>query len=75
MSSVNLEDKVTIILNHFNFTCRTYTFVIMLKLELQNHLFTAENLTESDISVTLDKLTYLETAAALLNDIAVSSCM
>ena len=75
MSSAKSKDKFTIILNHFNFTCRTYTFIMMLKLQLQNYLFTEKNLNKSDINATVHKLTYLETAAALLNDIAVSTCM
>ena len=73
LSNVN-EDKLTLILNQFNFTCRTYTYVMMLKLELQSYLFKAE-FEDSEIADMVEKLTYLETAAALLNDIAVSIMM
>lgn len=72
--SVVDEDKFNIILKEFNFTCRTFTFVMMLKLQLQDYLFRgAEN--ESEISDIVHKLTHLETTAAILNDIAVSAYM
>jgi len=47
---------------------------MMLKLELQSYLFNAE-FEDSEIADMVEKLTYLETAAALLNDIAVSIMM
>ena len=72
--SVTDEDKINIILREFNFTCRTFTFVMMLKLQLQDYLFQVA-VNESEISDILHKLTHLETAAAILNDIAVSTCM
>ena len=48
---------------------------MMLKLQLQDYLFelTAEN--ETEVNDTVAQLTHLETAAATLNDIAVSACM
>ena len=70
MSSIN-EDRLKVILKQFNFTCHTFTSVMMLKLQLQEYLFNeAENKTE--LKDTLQKLIHLETAAAGLNDIAVS---
>ena len=73
MSSIN-EDKIKVILKHFNFTCRTFTSVMMLKLELQKYLFD-KDMNEAEINDTVAQLTHLETAAATLNDIAVSACM
>ena len=73
--SVTDEDKINIILREFNFTCRTFTFVMMLKLQLQDYLFQVAVDDESEIPDILHKLTHLETAAAILNDIAVSACM
>ena len=43
---------------------------MMLKLQLQDHLF--QGAAESEVSDILHRLTHLETAAAILNDIAVS---
>ena len=76
MSSIKYrEDDIKVILKQFNFTCRTFTSVMMLKLQLQDYLFelTAEN--ETEVNDTVAQLTHLETAAATLNDIAVSACM
>ena len=72
MSSIN-EDNLEVILKQFNFTCRTFTSVMMLKLQLQKYLF-IEAKNETEIEDTLAKLTHLETAAATLNAIAVSTC-
>ena len=69
--NVTDDDKFNIILREFNFTCSTFTFVMMLKLQLQDYLFDGAD--ESEVSDILHKLTHLETAAAILNDIAVSA--
>ena len=69
--NVTDDDKFNVILREFNFTCRTFTFIMMLKLQLQDYLF--EGASESEVSDIFHKLTRLETAASILNDIAVSA--
>ena len=64
------QDKLTIIRKQLNFTCSTFTSVVMLKLQLQEHLF--EDADETEISGVLQKLIHLESVAAILNNIAVS---
>ena len=70
MSSIN-EDNLKVILKQFNFTCRTFTSVMMLKLQLQEYLFD-ETENKTKVEDVVHKLTHLETAAANLNEIAVS---
>jgi len=70
------EDRVTIILKQFNFTCSTFTSVMMLKLQLQDYLFNMSivdgtNKTKTELSKILNTLVHLQTAAAILNNIAV----
>lgn len=70
------EDKVTIILKQFNFTCSTFTSIMMLKLQLQDYLFKTVEMDDdnkTEILEILDTLVHLETVAAILNNIAVSS--
>jgi len=78
LQDVTQEDETGVVatmLQSFNFTCRTYTSVMTLKIKMQHHLFNNDIEVPSDDTGFYKKivtiLSSLETAAAILQEIQV----